>query len=111
MNDFSKGLGARIKAKRELLGMNQKDLANKVGVQPPSIAMYESGRRTPSLDVLFKLATELGTTTDNLLGATDKQGVIVSEEVTEAFEKFALLSPRDRKVIIAVIRALEQVPA
>ncbi|KIE43938.1 helix-turn-helix domain-containing protein [Geobacter anodireducens] len=104
--EFSVALGGRIKAKREDLGMNQKELAEKLGVQPPSIAMYESGRRCPSLGLFPKLAKVLGTTTDCLLGAISQQEVFVDEEVVEAFRQFASLSPRDRRVIMEVMRAL-----
>jgi transcriptional regulator with XRE-family HTH domain len=109
MNDFSKALGARIKYRREALGMSQRELAENMRVQPPSIAMYESGRRTPSLDLFFKLAKELGTTTDFLLGATDQQNMLVDDEIAEAFRQFALLAPRDRKVVMELMKILGKV--
>lgn len=109
MDDFSKTLGTKIKNLREELGMNQRELAEKVGVQAPSIAMYESGKRTPSLDVFYTLAQKLGTTTDSLLGATDQKDVFIDDDVATAFRQYASLSPKDRRVVMEVIRALASV--
>lgn len=109
MADFFTELGARIKSKREALGMNQRELAEKLGVQPPSITMYENAKRSPSLDLFFRLAKELGTTTDYLLGATDQQNVIIDDDIAKAFRQFALLTPRDRKVVMELMLILGKV--
>ncbi|QVW35342.1 helix-turn-helix transcriptional regulator [Geobacter sulfurreducens] len=110
MADFYTELGARIRSKREALGLNQRELAAKLGVQPPAITMYEHGKRSPSLELFFKLAQEIGSTTDYLLGATEQQDVIIDDETAEAFRQYASLSPRDRRVVVEVIRALAHVP-
>lgn len=105
-NSIHANLGARIKELRGNQKLSRKDLADVAKVQATSIAMYEGGERTPSVDVLLRIAKRLGTTTDYLLGASEQRDFFVDDEVEAAFKLFALLSPRDRRVVMAVIRAL-----
>ena len=41
-------LGARIAALRRQAGMNQGELAKKLGISPSAVGMYEQGRREPN---------------------------------------------------------------
>ncbi|ANA39217.1 hypothetical protein A2G06_01110 [Geobacter anodireducens] len=106
---FAVELGTRIKKRREELRINQRDLAAATDVKGASIAMYESGARVPSLEVFVSLTKVLGTTADNLLGATDQQDVFIDDDVAAAFRQYASLSPRDRRVIMEVMRAMASV--
>lgn len=53
-------IGKAIKAKRELLGMEQKELANKIGIDPANLCRIESGRYAVRLDTLHLILEELG---------------------------------------------------
>jgi len=57
---MSKELGIKIRELREKLGLTQRELAEKLGVDNSTISAYESGRITPSVDKLRKLAEILG---------------------------------------------------
>ena len=48
-----------IKDRRTALGMTQEDLAARVGVERPAIALWETGARTPTTDKLPSLASAL----------------------------------------------------
>ncbi len=49
-----------LKKLRQQKGLTQEEVANRVGVTKPYIAMLESGaRKNPSLDVLKRLAKAL----------------------------------------------------
>lgn len=52
---------------RTALKMTQAQLAEMVGVVPPTINQYESGARKPDVIMLKKLAKALHTTADALL--------------------------------------------
>ena len=60
-------LGPRIAALRREAGLNQAELAARLGVSPSAMGMYEQGRREPSAQLLVALARELGVSTDFLL--------------------------------------------
>ena len=49
-----------IKILRKQLGWSQEMLAEKTGVSAPYITQIELGKRTPSLDIVEKLALALG---------------------------------------------------
>lgn len=67
-NERRKRFGARLKLLRQALGLKQADLAEKLKVSTPAIAVYETGKREPSLKNLIQLSRALNTTTDWLLG-------------------------------------------
>lgn len=63
-------LGERIKQQREIKELNQKQLADMLGVSPSTIGMYEQNRRSPDKDMLLKLAEIFNVSVDYLLGTT-----------------------------------------
>ena len=62
------GLGERLQLKRTGLKISQKEAAGAVGVSASIISNYESGERTPSVEVLMALANLYHCSTDYLLG-------------------------------------------
>lgn len=53
-------ISENIKKLRKQLGWSQEQLAEKTGVSAPYITQIEVGKRTPSLDIVEKLATAFG---------------------------------------------------
>lgn len=70
----------RIKQIRVQLGITRRELAEKVGISTLYVYDIETGRRTPSVDTLRKLAVALDATVDELLKQT-KDGVSDCEKV------------------------------
>jgi len=60
-------IGQRVRAAREDLGMQRTVLAHRVGVAENTIYRIETGRRTPSVELLEKIARELRTEPADLL--------------------------------------------
>lgn len=58
---------------RKRKDLKQKELGEAVGLTGSAIGAYERGQREPTLEMVGKIARELGVTTDFLLGATDKE--------------------------------------
>ncbi len=52
---------------------SQRQLAQKIGVNGSTIALYESGERKPSIDVLVELSRVFSVSTDYLLGINDRK--------------------------------------
>lgn len=48
-----------IKEKREQLGISQNKLAKRIGITQPFMNEIESGRKSPSVEVLFKICDAL----------------------------------------------------
>lgn len=60
--------GTILKQLRLSTGMTQKEVAEKIGVTKSVISYYELQERTPSPEILVKLASIFNVTTDYLLG-------------------------------------------
>lgn len=60
--------GLRLRQLRKDRKLTQQQLADLIGVKNSVISFYEVGERTPSPDVLRKLALALHVTADYLLG-------------------------------------------
>lgn len=60
--------GNTLKQLRQQSGMTQKELASKVGVTKSVISYYELSERSPSPEMLMKLASVFHVSTDFLLG-------------------------------------------
>lgn len=60
--------GNKIKELRIKAGLTQQELADRLWVTKATISYYEQSQRTPSPEMLIKLAREFHVTTDSLLG-------------------------------------------
>lgn len=65
--DDNIGIGGRIGALMKERGLNQKELAEAVGVTTAAMSRYLSGGREPKIDTVARLAKALHTTTDYLI--------------------------------------------
>ena len=74
------GIGQIIKILRAAIGLKQKDLADKVGIQPHYLSLVEAGKREPSLAVLRKIANELDVPVSLLFWETEQHPEGISSE-------------------------------
>jgi len=65
-------IGKRIKIMREKINLTQEEFADKVRISRSALANYECGAREPKGEILVRMADNLGTTTDYLLGRTEE---------------------------------------
>lgn len=63
----------RIRALREDSDLTQKQVAEYLGMSQTGYSKYETGENSIPVDVVVKLADFYKTTTDYLLGRTDKR--------------------------------------
>ena len=69
--DVNKAFAERLKALREIAGLTQSELADKLHVSRGSIGYYEKAERTPDIKFLHDVAYLFGVTFDFLLGESD----------------------------------------
>ena len=72
-------VSARIKRRREELGLTQAELARRSGLTAPGISQYESGLRNPSFEALNKLSAMLGVSTDFLISGSTAEDKVINE--------------------------------
>jgi transcriptional regulator with XRE-family HTH domain len=80
-------LGKRIKERRLEKGLTQEDVAKKLGMGRSNLGHIERGRTKPSAEVLNQIASILDTTTDYLLGRSEKKEETFNPELTEKDER------------------------
>jgi transcriptional regulator with XRE-family HTH domain len=68
---MAQSIGANIKAKRRALGLNQEDLANKLGLTQANVSRIEASVRGPSGEMLLAIAEALGCDIRELLGVEE----------------------------------------
>lgn len=83
--------GQIIKILRTALGLRQKDLAERVGIQPHYLSLVEAGKREPSLAVLRKLASKLDVPMSLLFWEAEQQPELVTPENQERWKSLRSL--------------------
>ncbi len=66
-DEFAKLVGLNVKKARWLKGFTQEAAAARIGISYRYYREIEVGRRNPTLDVLLKVAVELGVTVADLV--------------------------------------------
>ena len=78
-----------IKKFRKARQLSQQQLADAMGISRSTVAMWETGNSAPDRDMIIKLASFFGVTTDHLLGY-EKPGDVPPPPPTDEEIKFAL---------------------
>jgi transcriptional regulator with XRE-family HTH domain len=73
-------LGDRVKALRMERTLQQRQLAEKAELTPSMVSQIESGRLTPSLNTLRRLAEALGVTIASLFDGQPAGSIVISRE-------------------------------
>ncbi|MDO4300631.1 MAG: helix-turn-helix domain-containing protein [Clostridia bacterium] len=60
-------IGEKIKEKRKELNLTQRELSNHANISETALINYEKNKRTPSLEILEKIASALGTNAFSLV--------------------------------------------
>ena len=83
-------IGFRIRILREKKGLKQINLANALQVSPQAVSKWERDANYPDIEMLLKIASILGVSTDYLLGITDVDtGVFEATVFSSGISHFA----------------------
>lgn len=86
-------IGTKIKEARQAAGITQAELADRIGSATITIRQYETGKRTPRLEQIRRIALELNTTVSDLVGPDFWAG-ITKEDAEDAW-----MPTNDRKLL------------
>ncbi len=104
-------ISKRIREERERQSITQAKLAREAKVTPAAISQIESGKRTPNVPVLHRIAGVLNVSMDYLIGQSDKSQVedmAQNSEFLAFYGKFQELSRDDREQILDQMEFLRQ---
>lgn len=65
--------GERLKKTREMRGLKQKDVAEKIGIKNNTLSSYESSKRQPDYDMLKKLSSLYEVSIDYLITGNEHE--------------------------------------
>lgn len=88
-----------LRAAREKVGLSQKNLATKLGVDENTVWRWEAGRAQPSVDLGKQIAELLGVTVDELLRGP-----------TEETREFTLIYDREGELRMEVLNMAANAP-
>ena len=108
----------RLKKLRKEKGMTQTELAASLGVSSGTVAMWETGKRKPSFEMLERLTDVFDKRLGYILGTSDDPSSakmnddepapfgewIVQEEYEDIMRKYSLLDEFGQKTVAAVLR-------
>ena len=89
--------GEKLKKLRTEAGYTQADLAKRLNISKAVVSYYELQERTPSPDVLIRLADIFRVSSDYLLGISHTKIIDVSN-----------LSDEDMRLVLLLVKRLEE---
>lgn len=110
--DFRKDLGERLRRFRNLAGMSQRDLANKLELSHQQVQKYERGENGVPLEKLHAFADALGTTPGRLISDGDgweaaETPLVLSSDRMELLRLYdALPGQASRERLLAFLKTL-----
>ncbi len=90
MNEYRFSIfGNRLKVLREEQGLKQGQFADMIGITRQSMSNYESGKHSPDVDVIVKMAHALNCSTDYLMGLTEHSNYNRQVEFDDSITKLS----------------------
>lgn len=109
---LKQGLGLRVRAARQRVGLTQEELAGRVSRTPESISNIERGLQAPSVETLAELARILDVPIADFFDALGRSESVKSSErlalELSLSELARSLTDRDLAVAVAQVSALLQ---
>ena len=110
-------VGSKIRELRKAAGMTQTELAAKLDISSSAVGMYEQGRREPDSDMILKLCSVFGVSSDHLLGNCKESDTgdlsVIFDEFTQVLSSHqglmfdgVPLDEDDRKKLVEAIKAV-----
>jgi len=98
--------GKKLREARESKKISQQDLAKLIGSVHTVIGRYERDEMKPSIDVVKRLADELGTTVGYLLGETEDREFLKDPSMLKRLNDISKFSEVDKEHIIYTLDAM-----
>ena len=106
-DDRQSEVGEFIRSQRERANLSLRRLADRAGISNPYLSQIERGVRKPSAEILKRISRALSISAETLYTRAGLiEGGPTPLPVIEAIEADALLSPRQKQVLLDVYRTL-----
>lgn len=96
---IKKNISKNITKYRELAGLSQKELANKLGVVPSRISNWETGANCPTIDILFEVCEALSVSINDIYGVYPESKFVLTYEEQEIIKKYRALDAHGKEMV------------
>lgn len=100
---ITKGLGSKLRKVRKDAGLTKDLVAERAEIGPRYLGAIESGTKTPSVEVLFRIVRALGVSADLIAYPERAFSETEEEQLVRLIHTF---NERDRRIVKAVVIAL-----
>lgn len=104
---FAVSIGERAARLRKARGINQRDMAARLGISQPHVSHFERGRTRVHAELLAKLAEILEVSADELLGLRPSRPIDtpspIEQRIWRHVRRIAELPDRDQRAVLRFI--------
>lgn len=103
-----RSVAQRLRMAREMAGLSQAQVADRLGLHRPSVSEIEAGRRRVSAEELSFLATLFGVSEAWILGSTPEKLEVNDDRISLAARELAKLSGKELEKLLTLLAALRK---
>jgi len=94
--------GKRLLEARKKIGINQEELAERLGTRGPVVGRYERDEMKPSIEAAAKISDILEVSLDWLVGHTDLE---LDKNMMNRIQEVSKMQPKEREHVFAMLDA------
>lgn len=106
MSDLRKLVGRNIKRLRKFRKWTQAELAEKIGIEPVSVARIETGLSFPKEDNLVSIAKILNVEVSDLFNTSEEEKLSTKSALNYIHYSIHTLEERDLKILCSIIKTM-----
>lgn len=98
-NTIKNNISKNIAKYREKAGLNQKELAERLGVVPSRISNWETGANCPTIDILFEVCDILNVSINDIYGVYPDSKFILKYGEQDLLKKYRHLDEHGKEMV------------
>ena len=104
-------VGLIVKAKRELIGLSQNQLAKKARISQATLSALESETKNPNVETVFLLAEALDCTVSELLDEKSADAAFITPRQQQLLDLFAQMNDAGKDFLLAQAESIIRQPS
>lgn len=106
---INKYIGKKVREYRKKSGMNQQELAKKLGVTHSMVSVYELGKSNFNLTTLFLLSDIFGVPVDNLFPDRNKKETVEMDALSFITEEVETMDEEEKEKYIKNLKLATEI--
>ena len=102
-DSIKRNISKNIGKYREINGMSQKELAQKLGVVPSRVSNWETGANCPTIDILFEVCEILNVSINDIYGVYPNSKFVLTYDEQEIIKQYRELDDHGKEMVDFVL--------